>query len=85
MAYFIEHINYKRNMKTYCLVYGKNTDNVNSKMIKSKNGRLQLKSECTICGNKRSRFVKEQEAKGILSSLGIRTSLSKILGLNILF
>ena len=72
-------------MKTYCLVYGKNTDNVNSKMIKSKNGRLQLKSECTICGNKRSRFVKEQEAKGILSSLGIRTSLSKILGLNILF
>ena len=72
-------------MKTYCLVYGKNTDNVNSKMIKSKNGRLQLKSECTICVNKRSRFVKEQEAKGILSSLGIRTSLSKILGLNILF
>ena len=72
-------------MKTYCLVYGKNTDNVNSKMIKSKNGRLQLKSECTICGNKRSRFVKEQETKGILSSLGIRTSLSRILGLNILF
>ena len=72
-------------MKTYCLVCRKNTDNVNSEMIKTKNGRLQLKSQCSSCGNKKSRLVKEQEAKGILSSLGIRTPLSKILGLNILF
>ena len=72
-------------MKTYCLVCRKNTDNVNSKMIKTKNGRLQLKSQCSICGNKKSRFAKEQEAKGILSSLGIRTPLSKIPGLNVLF
>ena len=62
-------------MKTYCLVCRKNTDNVNSKMIKTKNDRLQLKSQCSICGNKKSRFVKKQEAKGILSSLGIRTPL----------
>ena len=72
-------------MKTYCLVCRKNTDNVNSKMVKTKNGRLQLKSQCSICGNKKSRFVKKQEAKGILSSLGIKTPLSKIPGLNILF
>ena len=72
-------------MKTYCLVYRKNTDNANSKMIKTKNGRLQLKSQCSVCGNKKSRFVKEQEAKGILLSLGVRTPLSKIPGLNILF
>ena len=72
-------------MKTYCLVYRKNTDNVNSKMVKTKNGRLQLKSQCSICGNKKSRFVKKQEAKGILSSLGIRTPLSIIPGLNVLF
>ena len=72
-------------MKTYCLVCRKNTDNANSKMIKTKNGRLQLKSQCSVCGNKKSRFVKEQEAKGILLSLGVRTPLSKILGLNILF
>ena len=72
-------------MKTYCLVCRKNTDNVNSKVIKTKNDRLQLKSQCSICGNKKSRFVKEQDAKGILSSLGIRTLLSKIPGLNILF
>ena len=72
-------------MKTYCLVCRKNSDNINSKMIKTKNCRLQLKSQCSICGNKKSRFVKEEEAKGILSSLGIRTPLSKISGLNILF
>ena len=72
-------------MKTYCLVCRKSTDNVNSKMIKTKNDSLQLKSQCSICGNKKSRFVKKQEAKGILSSLGIKTPLSKIPGLNILF
>ena len=72
-------------MQTYCLVCRKNTDNINSKMVKTKNGRLQLKSQYPICENKKSRFVKEQEAKGILSPLGIRTPLSKILGLNILF
>ena len=44
-----------------------------------------MRSQCSICGKKRSRFVKEQEAKGILSSLGVRIPLSKIPGLNILF
>ena len=72
-------------MKTYCLVCRKSTDNVNSKMIRTKNGRLKLRWHCSICGNKKSRFVKEQEAKGILSSFGIRTPLSKIPGLNIFF
>ena len=59
-------------MKTYCLVSRKNTDNVNSKIVTTKNGRLQLKSQGSICGNKKSRFVKKQEVKGILSSLGIK-------------
>ena len=72
-------------MKTYCFVGKLNTDNVNSKMIKTKNGKLQLKSQCSVCGNKKSRFAREQEAKGLLSSLGIRTPLSNIPGLNILF
>ena len=44
-----------------------------------------MRSQFSLCGNKKSRFVKEQEAKGILSSLGIRTPLSKVPGLNILF
>ena len=47
-------------------------------MLKTKNGRLMLSPKCTVCGNKKSRFVKEQGASGILSSAGIRTPLSKI-------
>ena len=42
-------------------------------------------SKCAECGIKKSRFVKEQEAKGLLSNLGIKTPLGKILLLNILF
>ena len=74
-------------MKTYCLVYRKDTDNINSKMIKTKNGRLMLSSQCSVCKNIKSRFISEKEAKGsgILSSLGIKTPLSNIPGLNILF
>ena len=72
-------------MKTYCLVCRKTTDNVNSKMTKTENGRLQLKSQCSIYGNKKSRFVKEQEAKGLLSYLGFKTPLSNISRLNVLF
>ena len=49
-----------------------------------------LKQKITLfmqseCGIKKSRFVKEQEAKGLLSNLGIKTALSKILLLNVLF
>ena len=35
-------------------------------------------SKCAICGSKRSRFIKNQEAKGLLNNLGIRTPLSKV-------
>ena len=43
-------------------------------------------SKCTICGSKKSKFIKEQQAKGLLSNLGIRTSLNKTLMLgDILF
>ena len=45
---------------------------------------MLIKSKCSFCGNKKSRFIKEQDAKGLLSSLGIRTPLSNIPGLNIL-
>ena len=51
-------------------------------MVKTKNNRLQLLSKCSVCGNKKTRFV--QKGDGILSSLGIETPLSKIPGLNIL-
>ena len=62
-------------MKIYCLVCRKNTENKDAEVIKTKNGRLQMRSYCSICGNKKTRFVKKQEAKGILSSLGIKTPL----------
>ena len=72
-------------MKTYCVKCGKYTENIDPKVVKTKNGRLLMQSKCTVCGIKKSRFVKEQEAKGLLSNLGIKTSLSNIPLLNVLF
>ena len=72
-------------MKTCCVKCTKNTENLYSKIFKTKNGRLTMQSKCVDCGIKKSRFVKEQEAKGLLSNLGIKTPLSKIPLLNILF
>ena len=72
-------------MQTYCVSCRKNTENKDAKVIKTKNGRLMLKCTCSVCGNKKSRFVKKQEAKGLLSSSGIKTPLSKIPGLKFLF
>ena len=72
-------------MKTYCVKCRKNTENLNSKTFKTKNKRLIMQSKCSDCGIKKSRFVKEQEAKGLLSNLGIKTPLSKIPLLNVLF
>ena len=65
-------------MLTYCLVCKRNTKNKDTKMVKTKNGKLMLSSNCAVCGNKKSRFMKEREAKGLLSNLGIKTPLSKI-------
>ena len=72
-------------MKTYCVKCRKNTENLVSKISKTKNGRLIMQSKCPVCGIKKSRFVKEQEAKGLLSNLGIKTPLSQIPLLNLLF
>ena len=72
-------------MKTYCLKCKTNTDNIDLKMFRTKNNRLLMQSKCSVCGTKKSRFVKEQDAKGLLSNLGIKTPLSKIPLLNVLF
>ena len=73
-------------MKSYCLKCKKDTENINAKVSSTSNGRAMMLSKCAICGSKKSRFFKNQEAKGLLSKLGIETPLSKvpILG-NILF
>ena len=72
-------------MATYCLRCRKKTENLNSKIFKTKNGRLIMQSKCAECGIKKSRFMTEQKAKGLLSNLRIKTTLSKIPLLNVLF
>ena len=72
-------------MATYCLRCRKKTENLNSKIFKTKNGRLIMQSKCAECGIKKSRFMKEQKAKGLLSNLRIKTTLSKIPLLDVLF
>ena len=63
----------------------KDSENIDPKMFGTKNNKLIMQLECPVCGINKSRFVKEQEAKGLLSNLGIKTPLSKIPLLNILF
>ena len=81
----IINVTYKNKMKTYCVKCKKDTENIDPKMVKTKKNRLVMQSKCSVCGIKKSRFVKEQEARGLLSNLGIKTPLSKIPLLNILF
>ena len=72
-------------MKTYCVKCRKDTENIDQKMVRIKNNRLIMQSKCPACGIKKSRFVKKQEAKCLLSNLGIKKPSSKILLLNVLF
>ena len=72
-------------MKIYYVKCRKDTENIETKMFKTKNNKLIMQSKCTVCGIKKSGFVKDQEAKGLLSNLGFNTPLSKIPLLNILF
>ena len=65
-------------MESYCLKCSKNTKNINPEYLSSCNGRTMILSKYVICGSKKSRFIKNQEAKGLLSNLGIKTALSKV-------
>ena len=53
-------------MLSYCLKCRKNTESINPKVSKTKNGKTVILSECAICGSKKSKFIKEQQAKGLL-------------------
>ena len=70
-------------METYCVNCQKKTKNLD--FFKTKNGRLIIQSKCPMCGINKSRFAKEQKAKGLLRNLGITSPLSKIPLLSILF
>ena len=76
---------YNNKINTYFLKCKKDTATIDSKMVKIKNNRLLMQSKCSVCETKKSRFVKKQDAKGLLSNLGIKTPLSKIPLLNVLF
>ena len=65
-------------MKSFCLKCRKNTENINPRVSKTSNGRTMVLSKCAICGSKKSRFIKNQEAKGLLRNLGVRTPLNKV-------
>ena len=68
-------------MLSYCLKYKKkkkNAETINPRVSKTTNGKTMILSKCVICGSKKSKFIKEQQAKGLLNNLGIRTSLNKI-------
>ena len=58
-------------MKSYCLKCRKNTENINPRVSNTSNGRKTILSKCAICGSKKSRFIKNQEVKGLLSNFSL--------------
>ena len=62
-------------MLSYCLNCKKNTENINRRVSKTSNSKTMISSKCVISASKKSRFIKKQEASGILSSLGLKTAL----------
>ena len=65
-------------MKPYCLKCRKNIENINPRVSETNNGRTMVLSKCAICDSKKSRFIKNQQAKRLLSNLGVTTPLSKV-------
>ena len=60
-------------MESFCLKCRKNTENIDPKIQSTSNGKAMMLSNCAICGSKKPRFIKHQEAKGLLRKLGIKT------------
>ena len=71
--------------ETYCLACRKYTKRINPKIVRNKHSRSMIQSICAICGSKKSRFIKEHQTMGLLCNLGIRTPLSQVPLLNVLF
>ena len=70
---------------TYCIVDKRKTGYLDPTIAQTKNGRYMLKSKCPVCGKTKTRFIKEQEASGLLLMLGLKTPLANVPGLNLLF
>ena len=65
-------------MESYCLKSKKYTKNINPQVSSTSNGKIMILSKCAICNSKKSKFIKKQEAKGLLSKLGMKTPLSNM-------
>ena len=65
-------------MKSYSLKCRKDTENIDPRVSNTSNGKKTILSKCAICGGKKSRFNKDQEAKRLLNSLGVKIPLSKV-------
>ena len=65
-------------MPSYCLKCKQNTENINPRVLKTSNNKTVLLAKGAVCGSKKSKFIKDQEANELLSSLNLRTPLSKI-------
>ena len=65
-------------MESYCLKCRKYTENINPQVSSTSNDRIAIISKCAIYNNKKSKFIENREAKGLLSKLGIKTPLNKI-------
>ena len=59
-------------MLSYCLKCRKNTESKNPKVATPKDGRIMLLSKCAVRDSKNTKFIKQQEASGLLSSLEIK-------------
>ena len=65
-------------MESYCLKSKKYTKNINPQVSSTSNGKIMILSKCAICNSKKSKFIKKQDAKGLLRKLGMNTPLSNM-------
>ena len=72
-------INLSNIKQCYLILLQKNTQSNDPVTVKTSNGKTMVLSKCVVCGARKSKFIKQREAKALLSNLGIRTPLSKIL------
>ena len=63
---------------SYYLKCKRHTKNIDPQVSITSNGKFMTLSKCAICGSKKTKFIKKQEASGLLSKLGIKIPLSKI-------
>ena len=71
--------------ETFCLSCRKYTKNTNPRIVRNEHNSPMIQTNCALCNSKNSRFIKEHQASGLLSNLGIKTPLNKVPLLNILF